>query len=198
MLTTKEAQRQMMHILIGLVMVALFYFEIIGPWTVFLGLIVGILASIICKRIRLPIFSFLIDHIERDEQKEVFPGKGLVFFFIGFLLVMQLFERDIALAAMMILTLGDSISHMAGAQFGQTKNIFNGQSKKLLEGTLAGTIASFLAAVAFVPIPEAFFGSAVAMIAEVIKIDFNDHTLDDNLVVPLVAGTVMVLVKTYI
>src|SRR3989338_9662308 len=120
MLSPKEAQRQIMHILIGLAMVTLFYFDIIGPWTVFLGLILGILASILSKRVRLPIFGFLIDHIERDEQKEKFPGKGLIFYFIGFLLVMQLFDKEIAMAAMMGLTFGDSISHIVGAQFGQT------------------------------------------------------------------------------
>jgi dolichol kinase len=36
------------------------------------------------------------------------------------------------------------------------------------------------------------------MIAEVVKIDFNDTTLDDNLTVPLVAGTVILLVNAYV
>ena len=183
---------------IGLGMTAMFYYGLMSPFAVFLGLIVGILASLISKRADLPIFSFFINHIEREEQKKKFPGKGLIFFFIGFLLVMQLFPKDIALAAMMVLTFGDSISHLFGAQFGQTKNIFNGNSKKLLEGTFAGTVAGFMGAVFFVPIPEAFFGSAVAMIAEVITIDLNDHTLDDNLVVPLIAGTIMLLVRMYL
>ena len=71
-------------------------------------------------------------------------------------------------------------------------------SNKLLEGTLAGTFAGFLGAVLFVPIPEAVLGSAVAMIAEVVKIDLNDNTIDDNLVVPLVAGTVMFLVRLWL
>ena len=62
----------------------------------------------------------------------------------------------------------------------------------------AGTLAGFAGAVIFVPIPEAFLGSLVAMIAEVVKIDFNEKSLDDNLVVPLVAGTVMLLVRSYL
>jgi len=198
MLTKQETARQLMHMAIGLGMTAMFYYGLMSPFAVFLGLIVGILASLISKRADLPIFSFFINHIEREEQKKKFPGKGLIFFFIGFLLVMQLFPKDIALAAMMVLTFGDSISHLFGAQFGQTKNIFNGNSKKLLEGTFAGTVAGFMGAVFFVPIPEAFFGSAVAMIAEVITIDLNDHTLDDNLVVPLIAGTIMLLVRMYL
>jgi dolichol kinase len=198
MLTRKEFGRQVMHILIGLAMIALFYFDILSPFAVFLGIIVGAILSIICKRVKLPFFHFFLKHFERDEQMSSFPGKGTIFLFVGFLLSMQLFEKDIALAALMVLTLGDSFSHMFGARFGQIKNIFNGESKKLFEGTVAGTVAGFIGAAFFVPIPEAFLGASLAMIAEVVKIDFNEHTLDDNLVVPLVAGAAMMLVRIYL
>ena len=187
-----------MHILVGLVTVALLYYNILSSWAIFLLIVVGIILSLICKRVRVPIISFFLDQVERAEQQKNFPGKGDIFFFIGVLLSLQLFERNIALASIMVLTLGDSISHMFGAQFGKIKNIFNGKSQKLLEGTLAGTLAGFFGALFFVPIPEAFLGSLGAMIAEVIKIDFNDTTLDDNLVVPLIAGTVMVLVGKFV
>lgn len=127
-----------------------------------------------------------------------FPGKGVIFFFVGVLLSLQLFEKDIALASIMVLSLGDSVSHLIGKSFGRIKNIFNGDGKKLLEGTLAGTLAGFFGALVFVPFPEAFLGAFGAMIVEVVKIDFNDLTLDDNLVVPLVAGTIMFLLRTYL
>lgn len=187
-----------MHIVVGLATITLIYFEILSPFAILLLIIAGIMLSFLCKRVRIPIISTFLDHVERKEQRGTFPGKGTIFFFIGVLLAERLFERDIALAAMMALTFGDSISHLFGAQFGRWRNIFNGKSKKLLEGTLMGTLAGFFGAVLFVPIPEAFLGSAAAMIAEVIKIDFNDNTLDDNLVVPLIAGTVMVLVEKFL
>ncbi len=198
MLTTKETGRQVMHILLGLSITTLFYYDIISPLAMLLGIICGILLSLISKRVKLPFFHFFLRHFERDEQMKSFPGKGMIFFFIGSLLVMQLFQKDIAVASLMVLTLGDSFSHLVGERFGQIKNIFNGKSKKLLEGTIAGTIFGFIGAAFFVPLPEAFLGSSAAMIAEVIKIDLNDHTLDDNLVVPLIAGTVMLLVKMYL
>src|SRR3989344_9057282 len=198
MLSLLELKRQLMHILVGLVTVALLYYNILSSWAIFLLIVGGIILSLICKRVRVPIISFFLDQVERQEQRKNFPGKGDIFFFIGVLLSLQLFERNIALASIMVLTLGDSISHMFGAQFGKIKNIFNGKSKKLLEGTLAGTLAGFFGAVFFVPIPEAFLGSAAAMIAEVIKIDFNENTLDDNLIVPLIAGTVMLLVQKFV
>ncbi len=198
MLTDREIGRQIMHILIGLLMVILIKIDIISPFAIFLGIIVGLLASIISKRINLPIFSQFLNYFEREEARKSFPGKGMIFFFIGILLVLKLFDRDIALASIMILTLGDSVSHLAGVKFGKIKNIFNLKGNKLLEGTLAGTLAGFFGALIFVSLPEAFLGSMVAMIAEVVQIDFNDTTLDDNMVVPLVAGTIMYLVRTFI
>ncbi len=41
-------------------------------------------------------------------------------------------------------------------------------------------------------------GAAAAMIAEVIEIDLNKNQLDDNLIVPLVAGTAIYLVRVYV
>lgn len=198
MLTKQELYRQLLHLATGIATVALIYYNILSPLAIFLMIIVGILASILSKRTQLPFFSFCIKHLEREKQKKTFPGKGMIFFFVGTLLVIKLFPRDIALASIMILSLGDSISHIVGERFGKMKNIFNGKSKKLLEGTIAGTFVGFAGAVLFVPVFEAFLGSTIAMIAEVIQIDFNENTLDDNLVVALVAGTAMYLVRHYV
>jgi len=198
MLTKQEIGRQIMHIIIGLALVVMYYYDILSSLAVFLGIIIGGLASILSKRVDLPIFSSFLKHFERDEQKKKFPGRGMIYYFVGVLLVMQLFEKDIAMAAIMVLALGDSVSHLFGERFGKIKNIFNGKSRKLLEGTLAGTVTGFFGAMFFVPIPEAFLGSLAAMIAEVIEIDLNSKPLDDNLIVPLVAGTVMFLARMYL
>ncbi|MBI2669110.1 hypothetical protein HYX14_04680 [Candidatus Woesearchaeota archaeon] len=198
MLTRRELGRQILHLAVGLGTVILFYYDILSPLAVFLMIIVGGLASFLCKRIRLPFFSAFLDRFERPEMRDTFPGRGMIFFFVGTLLVIRLFTKDIALAAIMVLAVGDSVSHILGERFGKIKNIFNGRSRKLLEGTLAGTLAGFAGAALFVPFPEAFLGAAAAMIAEVIEIDLNKNQLDDNLIVPLVAGTVMYLVKMYV
>ena len=199
MVSKTEVGRQLMHAGIGVLLAAMYYFDILSSLAVFLGIIIGVLISFICKRIdNLPIFSWFIKNYERDEEKKNFPGKGLIFYFVGVLLVMQLFDKDIAIASILILALGDSVSHLYGAKFGKLKNIFNGDGRKLLEGTLAGTVAGALGAMLFIPIPEAVLGSFVAMTIEVVKIDFNDKTLDDNIIVPLVAGTAIFLIRTYL
>lgn len=198
MLTSQEIGRQIIHLLVGIVTVVLIYFEILSSLSILALIVIGLLASFICKRSWLPGFSYFLKHFERGNQKTQFPGKGLIFFFIGVLLVVELFEKDIALASIMILGLGDSVSHVVGEKYGHLKNIFHWKGNKLLEGTLAGTFAGTLGAMFFVPWQMAFIASFMAMVAEVIKIDFNDNTLDDNLVVPLIAGTVMFLIRTFI
>lgn len=198
MLTRKEISRQIMHLALGLGMAVAYYYDILSSFAVFLGIIAGGLISFLCKRTRLPIFSFFLDCFEREEQKHQFPGRGTIFYFVGVLLAMQLFPKDIALASIMVLAFGDSVSHLFGERFGKMKNIFNGYSPKLLEGTLAGTVTGFFGAVFFVPVPEAFFGSLLAMIAEVVEIDLNGRPLDDNLIVPLVAGTAMLLLRHFL
>ncbi len=195
MLSKRELRRQVMHILVGVITAALVYFEILRPFTVFLLLIVGVLISFLSKRVRIPLVAQFLDVFEREEQRFTFPGRGVIFFFIGVLLVLRLFPRDIALAAILVLALGDSISHIIGGQFGQTKNIFNGDSRKLLEGNIVGALVGFVGALIFVPLPEAFFGSCVAMAAEMMQFDLNQRQVDDNIIVPLVAGTTMLLVR---
>jgi phytol kinase len=198
MLSKQELGRQIIHIVIGLVTAFLVYVDVLSALSIFFLIIIGFLASFISRYVSFPPFSWFLKHFEREEMMKKFPGKGLVFFFIGVLLCVKLFEKDIALAAIMVLALGDSVSHIVGAQYGKIKNIFNWRGHKLFEGTVMGSLCGFVGALLFVPIPEALLGSFGAMFAEVIEIEFNQNTLDDNLVVPLVAGTIMLLVRSYL
>lgn len=197
MIKSLEIRRQLFHLFLGAGIVLLYYFNLIDPLMVFVAVVLGGFICLLCKRIKVPIFDFFLRNFEREEQRKIFPGRGTLFFFVGVLLVMKLFEKDIALAAIMVLALGDSVSHLVGESLGKTKNVFNGKSKKLLEGTIAGVLGGFLGAIFFVPFPEAFLGSLGAMIAEVLEFEMNGKSIDDNLIVPLVAGTVMFLVGKY-
>jgi dolichol kinase len=195
MITKKELFRQIMHALIGIVIVIGFYFNIITPLIVFLLLILTGLFSILSRRAKIPIINKIINKFEREDIKTKFPGKGIIFFLMGCLLAMQLFSKDIASASILILALGDSISHIIGMQYGKTKNIFNWKSPKLLEGTLAGILLSFLGALIFVSWLEALLAAIAAMAFEVIEIDLNGEHLDDNLIIPLIAGTVILILR---
>lgn len=193
-----EIKRQALHAAMGIVLVILLSNHLINTWHIFWLLIIGSLLAFLSKRIRVPIISWILDHCERPEQRKTFPGRGPVFFIFGSLLVLKLFPFDAALAAILILSLGDSVSHLFGHYYGRIPNPFNHKSLKLFEGTLMGAGAGFLGALFFVSSSEAFLASLGAMLAEAMEFDLNQQHIDDNMVIPLVAGTIILLLRTYL
>ena len=59
-------------------------------------------------------------------------------------------------------------------------------------------IAGFLGAIVFVSPLEALLTAALAMVAEFIDFDLNKQRVDDNVIVPLVAGTVIYVMRLYL
>ena len=117
-----------------------------------------------------------------------------MFFLGGALLTIRIFPKDIALASLMILTFGDSLSFLFGYFLGKVKLRFN--ELKNMEGILAGMLAAFLGALFFVNVIEAFFASLFAMFVEGAGLKIGVSDVDDNFIVPLVAGTVIYLFRT--
>lgn len=97
------------------------------------------------------------------------------------------------MAAIMILAVGDSVTNIVGRYFGKIQNPFN--EKKKLEGTIIAVVLSTLAALIFVPIWPAFLASTVAMGLESLNLGWKKRgiELDDNVMIPFVAGAVMTI-----
>ena len=130
---------------------------------------------------------------ERKEELRKFPGKGVIFYFIGVYISLLLFSKDIAMASIMVLAFGDSISHIYGLHYGKIKHPLS--KTKFLEGTVVGFAAGFVGALFFLPWREAFFASLVAMIVEAVEIKIGTEQVDDNLIVPFVAGAAVWVVR---
>jgi diacylglycerol kinase (CTP) len=135
----------------------------------------------------------LLEKFERKEDIANFPGKGVIFYFIGTYIVLLLFPKEIAMASIMVLAFGDSASHIYGLHYGKLKNPLS--KTKFMEGTIAGFIFGFIGALVFLPWWEAFFASLAAMIAEAIEIKIGAKQVDDNLIVPFVAGAAVWAVR---
>ena len=103
--------------------------------------------------------------------------------------------REVAMASIMILALGDSVSHLYGLHYGKINHPLS--STKFLEGTIAGFIAGFIGAFVFLPWHEAFFASLAAMIVEAVEIKIGTEQVDDNLIIPVVAGAVVWLIRLF-
>ena len=191
-----ELGRKIVHMLIGIVALLLLINNIITPLIIFMILIIGTSCSLLSLKYRIPIISFFLDNFERPEEKTKLPGIGIILAVVGSLLALQLFERNIALASITILTFADPISHLVGKLFGRTKSFLD--KKKNIEGHIAGAIISSLFAMFFVHPVLAFSGALAAMLFEAIIIEIQKVQLDDNLIIPLAAGTVMFLIVEFL
>jgi phytol kinase len=187
-----ELRRHAFHMGLGMLFVLLISMGF--DWRFFLALIiVGAVLSYVSAKKNIPIIAWFL---EKFERKNVWPGKGALFFVIGTFLALVLFPRDVALASIMIMTFGDSLAHLFGRFFGRIKHPFN--AYKMIEGTLIGFLAGGITASAFVPWPQAMAASAVAMFFEGIELKFRNNAVDDNIVIPLVAGVVILLFRSFI
>ena len=191
-----EVRRQAFHICLGLAIIILLINNILNSLILFFMLITGVLISILSKKFNIPVIYSFLKLFERKDTLKTFPGKGTISFLVGCLLVLQLFERDIALASIMILTFGDSVSHLFGWHFGRKKHPLN--CLKSIEGNIAGGITGFLGAMLFVSPLFAFLASFGAMTAEAVELKMNNKIIDDNIIVPLVAGTIIHLMRMYL
>ncbi len=189
-----EVKRKIAHISVGLFIVITYYLDILKPKHIFFGIIFFSIVSLLSIKLKIPIINFLLNNFEREKDQNNFPFKGMLFFLCGCLITVKLFTKDIALASIIILTIGDSTSYLFGAFLGKTKLRFN--SLKKVEGILAGMLFAFLGSLFFVNITESFFGSLIAMIIEGAGLKIGVNDIDDNLIVPLIAGTIIYLIRT--
>jgi len=191
-----ELQRKILHILIGIIGILLIAYNSITLFQIFMILFLGIILSLICLKFEIPVISYFLKNFERKEDLETLPGRAVIFAVAGSLLTLKLFPREIALAAITILIFADPISHVIGKAFGRAKSPID--NKKNIEGPIAGALISSLFATFFVPFYLAFSAALVAMIFESIIIKIQDVKLDDNLIIPLAAGTVMFLITRFL
>jgi len=187
-----EIKRQPFHILLGLLLIALINYDLLTPIILLIITLIVIIGSFLLKKTKPKIIHNLLQFIERKEDLEKLPGKGLIAYLIGALIVLTLFDKDIAMASIIILALGDSFSRLIGP-FGRIKHPFN--NTKFLEGVIAGMIAASLGAMLFIKPSEAIVASFMAMLLEGLNLRIFNLKIDDNITIPLIAGTVIWLIR---
>jgi len=190
MLTKLEIRRQLAHIALGTSIVLLLFFGIINALVLAAVFLIGALLSFTSKYKKVPVVHNLLTFFDREKDITTFPGKGAIFYILGSFLAVLLFPEDIAMASIMILALGDSVSRLVGP-YGYLKHPFH--SEKFLEGIIAGALAAFFGALFFVPWTHALAASIIAMLIEGIDIKIRGFKIDDNLTIPLVSGLVILV-----
>lgn len=196
-----ELKRQSFHAATGLVILLLLIFNILNEWIIGGILVVGFVLFLINRRMKLPVIWWFIQHFERKENIKEMPGGGSFFYILGTFISLILFPRDVAYVAIVVLALGDSISTFIGKNYGRTRAPWS--NVKLLEGTLAGMLLSFAGFLVLyyclpgfsVTILEGLLACIVAMMVEAIEMKIGPRKIDDNLLIPVVAGAVILLIR---
>ena len=194
-----ELRRQLLHLTFGLflsLMIALDYFNV--AFFVFL-LFFSVLLSFFSKFVNIPGVTFLLEHFDRPSDRKFFPGKGFITFLIGtvtsYIIFAVIFHsRFAALIAVLSLTIADSFSSLYGIMFGKIKNPLN--RKKSVEGAVFALLFLFFVLMLFLPVFDAFFLSVLCVLFETIELKVFGRVLDDNIYLPLLAGTVILLLNT--
>jgi dolichol kinase len=185
-----EIRRKIIHLCLGVGLVFVLYKKITSPQILLIALIACFLLFYISRFRKIFFIEWLLRKFERPEARKSFPGKGFLFYLLGSIISLLLFERNIAYASIIILAVGDSVPNLVGLQFRNIRHPLS--EKKYLEGVIAGIVLSSLAATIFVRWYEAILASTVAIFFESMDRKWG---IDDNIIVPLVAGCVIWMVR---
>lgn len=181
-----ELRRQIAHITTGFAIIFLVHYNLLSLEGLLLILIAGGILSYAMRTKEVPIATNLLKLFEREEYMKRFPGRGSFFFVCGSFLSLLFFSEEIAFAAIAIMAIGDAVNNIIGTYFGRIKIFYN--KKKHVEGLVIAIITGTIAGVHFVPLFPAFVAATVALVIETIPLKVGLHEIDDNIVIPLVAG----------
>ncbi len=190
-----ETRRNLFHLVLGICLVILLYFDLINVWIMLVVTLVGFLISMASRKRPVPLIHWFLLRFEREENMTTIPGRGALFFFLGLLLTMALFEHDIVMASIIIFVLADSLSPLIGIKVGRIRHPLS--DKKFLEGSIAGFIFAFLGALLFVSPLEALLASFFAVTVEAID-SLKGRRIEDNITIPLVAGLTITLLRMFL
>jgi len=182
-----ETNRRIFHITTGTILALLINYGILTLKEVFLLILLSIWLSFLAKHIRIPILHQVLPILERKQNLLHMPGIGVITFLAGTALALYLYSHTIAIASLLILTFGDGIAGLIGPH--GTNPYFN--PKKMWEGIIAGILIATIFAQLLVPIIPALIASTIAMLLEGLDLRIGSKKIDDNLLIPVVAGAVL-------
>jgi len=190
-----EYYRKIIHVFnLAIPFTYLFFFEsrfqilcILVPLTVF-AIVIEYLRghSVIIKKI---FDNFLISMLRLHEMDGKYTGA--TWLFIGSTLTVAIFPKEIAVISLIYMCIGDTVAGLVGRKYGKMKFY-----DKTIEGSLAGLIVCLLSGYLVqisLPLIVVFSGAFAAMFIELLPI-----SIDDNISVPLFAGTIMIIASTVV
>lgn len=175
----RELQRKAVHV--TSVLIVIFYYflpkeAIMLPLTLFLILFLEVEFIRLDLRLKLPFFHKLYRENEKDRLS------GNVFFLMGAIIAISVFSKEIAIAAILMTTIGDASAAIFGKRFGRT------WIPKLKDRAVEGCTAEFAVdlLIGFVFLNSWLIILVMAGTATIVETVVNK--IDDNLLIPLFSG----------
>ena len=160
-----EPLRKAVHLIFGLAIACFILFSErrLALYALVIALFLGfILSDALSRGYTIPMVSTIVATLER---RDVFPGKGALFFALGALFSLTFFPKEVTFIGLVVLALLDSVTTLVGLRFGRTR-IYNHKS---IEATLAGFAATTAALLFLIPTHAAILTSAAAAFAELVS-----------------------------
>lgn len=192
----RELARKFIHILS--ILILLIYFFVSENFSSKIALLLLVLLLIIFLefeylrielRRKIPIVKNIWEYVQRKKEKHGLSGS--VFFLIGAILVLAVFDTKIAIAAILMTTFGDLAAALIGTRFG--KHYF--MKERAWEGTLAEFAVDILIGISVFILyggePITSFAVWILIIVMAITATLVEtlvYKMDDNLLIPVFAG----------
>ncbi|MGC9443387.1 MAG: diacylglycerol/polyprenol kinase family protein [Candidatus Methanospirareceae archaeon] len=179
-----EIRRKALHVC-GVIIPVLYL--IFPKYWILLGFLIGFCILVLLEwlrfrgRITLPAL--------REREHRTIPA--YVFFVIGAFLSILIFEKGIAISAILMLALGDTTSALTRVLIDSEPRWQEGRRKRL-EVLLVMFVTCFVIGwLMRFSIPVAAVGALGATVADGVPLRLRGYYLDDNLTIPLFAGALM-------
>ena len=197
----RELARKFIHFLsIFIILIYFFVSDIFNPKTALILLTFILIFFLELEYLRLdfrreiPFLKKLWSYFRREKEKDKLGGE--VFFLIGAILVLAVFDTKIAIAAILMTTFGDLSAALIGKRFG--KHYLSCLENRAWEGIIAeffvNIIIGFFVFFSGVFSDFSIIGSydlwliVLVMSLTATFVESVVHKIDDNLLIPLFAG----------
>ncbi len=186
-LPPEELNRKLIHIASGGVMALGLWLAGREATLMTLGILTPLMLGVELLRINnrraAALYNRYFGHMTRPSEARSLTGA--TYLLAGALLAVILFPPVVAIVAILFMSWGDAAAALIGIRYGRIR-----LGHKSLEGSLACFVVCLLIAVpADLPLATKMIGAGSATIAELLPWG----GLNDNLVIPLVAGGVMLI-----
>lgn len=187
-----EIKRQIIHACGVFIVLLVAFFGKLSSLLIIIGIVVTLFIAeyrknrmyyrnIFSIRFLDKIDDFIENQFRSHERPEEMPLNGVLTFLIGSLIVILLFPSIIAIAAIAVLAIADSVSTLIGKYYGKHRI-----KSKSMEGSLGFFITSFFILLFFIDPLSALIISVITTLVELLPIE-------DNITVPLAVAILISL-----